>query len=154
MALAASMTALCLAAPSAVAQTRLQVATLTCRLPAGTGSRVEPRNVRCSSVNSRGRTERYSGTVTQFAPGAALAAGGAMRWSVRTTTRVTRRGALAGDYAEAGAGASKGTGSGAKALIGGPRRSITLRPLAVRSSSARARSGADLTTGVTRLVLR
>jgi hypothetical protein len=137
-------TTMCVAVSPAVAQ-QIRVGTLSCRLPPGAGA--EPR-MRCILVNARGRTELYSGTVTRFAPGVAIDAGGTLRWSVRAATRVTRRGALAGDYVEAG-----GT-SGAKVLIGGSQQPLMLRSRAVRSSSARARSGIDLAAAVTRLTIR
>ena len=150
-ALAAAVTALSFAASPALAQKRLKVATLSCRLPASVGT-LEPARMRCSSVSARGRIERYSGTVTQFAPDLGIAAGGTMRWSVLMTTRPARRGALAGHYVEAGRDVSPG--AGAKALVGGAQQSTVLRPYSVRSRSVRARASVNLAAGVTGLTIR
>lgn len=155
IALATTVTALLVVASPAVAQKRLNVGTLTCRLaPDAVAPVGAAQPVRCSSVNSRGRIERYSGTVTRLEPGLGVAAGVTMRWSVLMTARPARRGALAGDYVQATGDAALGAGIGAKVLVGGAQQSTVLRPQSARSRSARARATVNIAAGVTGLVIR
>jgi hypothetical protein len=72
-----------------------------------------------------------------------------MTWSVLARTRRIGRGVLAGHYVGASADASVGLGVGAKALIGGSRRTTMLQPL-----SLSGRVGVNLAAGVTGLTLR
>ena len=155
IALAATVAALSFAAAPALAQKRLKVGTLSCRLAPSAGSLVDsPQRIRCSSVSGWGRIERYSGTVTLFGLDRGIAAGGTMTWSILMTSRPTRRGALAGQYVEASGDVSPGAGIGAKVLIGGSRQSTMLQPYSVRSRSVRARSRINLAARVTGLALR
>ena len=59
------------------------------------------------------------------------------------------RGTLRGSYVGASANVALGLGLGAKVLIGGSRRTITLQPLSVEGQI-----GVNLALGVARLTLR
>ena len=78
-----------------------------------------------------------------------ITVGGVMTWSVLARTRRIGRGVLAGHYVGASADASVGVGIGAKALIGGSRRTTMLQPL-----SLSGRVGVNLAAGVTGLTPR
>lgn len=151
----ASATALMILASAGVspaaAQKRFQAGSLTCRLGPSVGLIVGSRQrMRCRFVSAADqRIESYSGTVTRFGLDLGITVGGVMRWSVLTRTRRIGRGTLAGHYVGASADASVGVGIGAKALIGGSRRTTMLQPLSVSG-----RVGVNLAAGVTGLTLR
>lgn len=136
---------------TAAAQNRIQVGSLTCRLGPSVGLIVGSRQrMRCRFVSaSDHRIERYLGTVTRFGLDLGLTVGGVMTWSVLARQRRIGRGVLAGHYVGASANASAGVGIGAKALIGGSRRTTMLQPL-----SLSGRVGINLAAGVAGLTLR
>jgi hypothetical protein len=136
---------------SASAQNRFQVGSLTCRLGPSVGLILGSRQrMQCRFVSaSDGRIERYLGSVTRFGLDLGVTVGGVMSWSVLARTRRIGRGVLAGHYVGASGDASLGVGIGAKALIGGSRRSMMLQPL-----SLSGRVGVNLAAGVTGLTLR
>jgi hypothetical protein len=135
----------------AAAQKRFQLGSLTCRLGPSVGLIVGSRQrMRCRFVSAADhRIEHYLGSVTRFGLDLGLTVGGVMTWSVLARTRRTGRGVLAGHYVGASADASVGLGIGAKALIGGSRRTTMLQPL-----SLSRRVGVNLAAGVTGLTLR
>jgi Protein of unknown function (DUF992). len=135
----------------AAAQKRFQVGRLTCSLGPSVGLIAGSRQrMRCRFVSAADRRiERYSGIVTRFGLDLGITVGGVMTWSVLARTRRIGRGVLAGHYVGASADASVGLGVGAKALIGGSRRTTMLQPLSVSG-----RVGVNLAAGVTGLTLR
>lgn len=135
----------------AEAQKRFQVGGLTCRLGPSVGLILGSRQrMRCRFYNATDqRVENYLGSVTRFGLDLGITVGGVMRWSVLTRTRRVGRGTLAGHYVGASADVSVGAGIGAKALIGGSRRTTVLQPLSVN-----ARLGANIAAGVTGFTLR
>lgn len=135
----------------AEAQKRFQVGSLTCRLGPSVGLILGSRQrMRCRFVNaSDRRVESYLGSVTRFGLDLGITVGGVMRWSVLTRTRRIGRGTLAGHYAGVSGDVSLGVGIGAKALIGGSRRTTVLQPLSVSG-----RVGANIAAGVTGFTLR
>jgi hypothetical protein len=136
---------------SAAEQARIDVGTLTCRVGPGVGALIgSRRGMRCLyHPRKGGRTEQYSGTITRFGLDIGITVGGVMNWIVFVRTRVLRSGALAGHYIGASGEVSPGLGAGAKALVGGSRRSTVLQPIAVTGQV-----GVNLALGVAGLTLR
>jgi len=148
--LAVALLALCVSTSSGVAQNRHSVGTLTCTANAETSLTTNLRQrMRCHFVSSWGRLRGYSGIVTEFGSGAGLGRGGAMRWSVLTSSRPTSRRFLTGRYIAASRIGELGPGVDGKDLVGGADRSIILRP----SSSSRGRSGVNFAPEVTALTI-
>jgi hypothetical protein len=116
-----------------LAQDRTEAGTLTCRIGPGIGALIAShRQMRCRfDPRGGGRVEEYSGTITRFGLDVGVTAASKMAWVVFARTRALRSGALAGHYVGASADASLGLGGGAKALIGGSRRSTVLQPFSV-----------------------
>jgi hypothetical protein len=94
-------------------------------------------------------TEHYLGTITRFGLDVGATAGGILTWRVLARTRNIGPGMIAGNYFGVSADASLGLGAGAKILIGGPRRSTVLQPIAFVGNV-----GLNLAVGITRLTLR
>ncbi|HVL73342.1 MAG TPA: DUF992 domain-containing protein [Beijerinckiaceae bacterium] len=144
--LAAAVAAL--AAPAS-AQPLAQAGALACDIGAGIGLIVtSQREMICTFRNVAGELEVYTGTIRRFGIDLGATAGGQMVWSVLAPSTVVR-GALAGEYAGAGAEASVGAGLGANVLLGGSNRSVALQPLSVQGQA-----GLNLAAGVTSLELR
>jgi hypothetical protein len=138
--------------PRAAAERRpqLQVGTLTCRLAPTVGLIAGSRQRgNCRFVRRDGRIEHYTTSITRFGLDLGVTAGGIMQWRVLARARTVPRGTIAGHYVGAGGSVSVGAGVGAKALIGGSRRSTMLQPL-----SFSANVGVNLAFGVTGLTLR
>jgi hypothetical protein len=137
---------------TAQAQTTTQAGRLTCRVAPSIGAIVgSRRRMSCKYMTkSQGdRVEHYSGTITRFGLDVGFTAGGIMIWTVLARTTGHRRGALAGHYVGVSGDISLGPGVGAKALIGGSRRTTVLQPVSVVG-----KIGANLALGVTGLTLR
>ena len=137
--------------PIAAAQPRIEAGTLTCRIGPGVGALIASRRqMTCFYRPREGRrVEQYSGTITRFGFDVGITAGGIMSWVVLVRTTVSRSGALAGHYIGASGEASFGLGPGAKALIGGSRRSTVLQPFSVAGQV-----GVNFALGVAGLTLR
>jgi hypothetical protein len=137
-----------LAAPAA-AQSLTQAGALACDVGAGIGLIVtSQREMICTFRNVAGELEVYTGTIRRFGLDLGATAGGQMVWSVLAPSTVVR-GALAGEYAGAGAEATVGAGLGANILVGGSNRSVALQPL-----SLQGQAGLNVAAGVTSLELR
>jgi hypothetical protein len=149
--LAMMTTALFFATSGVLARDRTEAGTLTCRIGPGIGAVIAShRQMRCRfDPRGGGRVEEYSGTITRFGLDIGVTAASVMRWVVFVRTRVFRSGALAGHYVGASGEASLGVGGGAKALIGGSRRSTVLQPFSIVGQV-----GVNLALGVTGLTLR
>jgi len=137
--------------PVAVAQSRVEVGRLTCRVGPGIGALIgSRRRMTCRFDRFQaGRIENYTGTITRFGLDVGATAGGVMMWTVFARTRGFPPGTLAGHYVGASADASLGLGAGAKVLIGGSRRSVMLQPLSVIGQV-----GINLALGVAGMTLR
>jgi hypothetical protein len=148
--LAAVVLAMSIDVPSASAERRFDVGTLTCRSAPTVGLIAGSRQRgNCRFVRRGGRVEHYTSSITRFGLDLGVTAGGVMHWRVLARTRATGRGSLAGHYVGAGGSVSVGAGVGVKALIGGSRRTTMLQPL-----SFSANLGVNLAVGVTGLTLR
>jgi len=137
--------------PSAGAQSRTEVGRLTCRVGPGIGALVASRRRMACRFDRFGdnRIESYSGTITRFGLDVGATAGGIMTWTVFVRTRGFPPGTLAGHYVGASGEVSMGLGVGAKALIGGSRRSVVLQPV-----SFIGQVGINLALGVAGMTLR
>jgi hypothetical protein len=137
--------------PTANAQERTQLGTLTCSLAPSVGLIVASRQrMNCRFVADSGnRQERYSGTIRRIGLDLGFTAGGTMVWRVLSVARRPLRGALGGTYVGASADIAFGLGVGANALVGGLGRSIVLQPI-----SLSGQVGVNLALGVAGLTLR
>jgi hypothetical protein len=134
-----------------LARERTEAGKLTCRIGPGIGAVIAShRQMRCRfDPRGGGRVEEYSGSITRFGLDVGVTAASVMRWTVFVRTRVFRSGVLAGHYVGASGEVSLGVGGGAKALVGGSRRSTVLQPFSVVGQL-----GVNLALGVTGLTLR
>jgi hypothetical protein len=105
--------------------------------------------MRCQfAPDAGGAPETYSGVINRVGLDLGVRGGGIMVWGVVAPTNGIPHGALAGKYAGAAADVSLGLGAGAKVLVGGSHRSITLQPLSVTGQV-----GVNLALGVAGLSL-
>ena len=150
-AVALAAVALLVDVPSAGAQARTEVGRLTCRVGPGIGALVASRRRMACRFDRAGdtRIESYTGTITRFGLDIGATAGGIMTWTVFVRTRGFPPGTLAGHYVGASGDVSLGVGVGAKALIGGSRRSVVLQPV-----SFIGQIGVNLALGVAGMTLR
>jgi hypothetical protein len=128
-----------------------KVGVLTCKASASLGLIVGSRqSVRCTfSPDNGGPPENYVGHIGRLGLDLGVRGGGVMVWGVIAPTNGYHHGALAGHYVGASADASLGLGAGAKVLVGGSHRTISLQPLSVSGQV-----GVNLALGVAGLTLR
>lgn len=141
-----------LTAPAAAQQAGgTKVGVLTCKTSASLGLIVGSRqNVSCSfSPDNGGPPENYVGHIGRLGLDLGVRGGGVMVWGVVMPTNGYHHGALAGHYVGVNADASLGLGAGAKVLVGGSHRSVSLQPLTVSGQV-----GLNLALGVAGLTLR
>jgi Protein of unknown function (DUF992) len=140
-----------LTAPAFAQPAGTKVGVLTCKASASLGLIVGSRqNVRCSfSPDRGGPPENYVGHIGRLGLDLGVRGGGVMVWGVVMPTNGYHHGALAGTYVGANADASLGLGAGAKVLVGGSHRSVSLQPLSVSGQV-----GVNLALGVAGLTLR
>jgi Protein of unknown function (DUF992) len=137
----------------ATAQARLpfRIGGLTC----STGPRVglvlgSRQDMRCVFVASAtGQQYVYTGTIRRLGVDIGVTRGGTLFWAVFARNSQIGRGTLRGNYVGASGNVAVGLGLGAKVLIGGSRRTITLQPLSVEGQI-----GLNLALGVANLTLR
>jgi hypothetical protein len=138
---------------SATAQARLpfRIGGLTCntgpRVGLVLGSRQEMRCVFVASAT--GQQYVYTGTIRRLGVDIGVTRGGTLFWAVFARNSRINRGTLRGSYTGASGNVAVGLGLGAKVLIGGSRRTITLQPLSVEGQI-----GINLALGVANLTLR
>ncbi len=148
--IAAAVLATPLLALPASAQERAKVGTLRCNVSGGVGLIVtSKKEMICRFHPTRGRTERYAGTIQKFGLYVGATRRGVVLWGVFAPTSGRIRGALAGDYVGASGEVTAGAGVGANALVGGFNRSVSLQPISVGSQT-----GVNLALGVANLSLR
>jgi hypothetical protein len=135
----------------ASAQTGRKAGLLTCNMSPTIGLIVgSHQRIHCRfTPDARGAPEAYSGSITRIGLDVGFRAGGTMAWAVFAPTSGLHRGALRGNYVGASADASLGLGAGAKLLVGGSHRTISLQPLALQGQV-----GVNLALGVAGLRLR
>jgi hypothetical protein len=106
--------------------------------------------MRCVFVaNGTGQQYTYRGTIRRLGVDIGVTRGGRLFWAVFGRNSQIGRGTLAGSYVGASGNVAVGVGLGAKVLIGGSRRTITLQPLSIEGQV-----GLNLALGVSNLVLR
>lgn len=134
---------------SAEAQ-RVRVGVLDCFSPGSVGFIVgSVTNFNCTfRPTGGGPGERYAGRINRLGLDIGFTSSIRMVWAVFAATNY-RRGALAGTYLGATAGAAIGVGLGANALVGGFNRSFALQPLSFQGDR-----GVNLQLTVTGLELR
>jgi len=138
-------------APGAQARSPFRVGGLTC----STGPRVglvlgSRQDMRCVFVASAtGQQYVYTGTIRRLGVDLGVTRGGTLFWAVFARNSQIGRGTLRGSYIGASGNVAVGLGLGAKVLIGGSRRTITLQPLSVEGQI-----GLNLALGVANLTLR
>ena len=128
-----------------------RVGGLTC----STGPRVglvlgSRQDMRCVFVASAtGQQYVYRGLIRRLGVDIGVTRGGTLFWAVFARNSRIGRGTLRGSYVGASGNVALGLGLGAKVLIGGSRRTITLQPLSVEGQI-----GINLALGVANLTLR
>ena len=128
-----------------------RVGGLTC----STGPRVglvlgSRQDMRCVFVASAtGQQYVYRGLIRRLGVDIGVTRGGTLFWAVFARNSQIGRGTLRGSYVGASGNVALGLGLGAKVLIGGSRRTITLQPLSVEGQI-----GINLALGVANLTLR
>jgi hypothetical protein len=136
----------------ALAQTpRVRVGGLTCiagpRAGLMLGSRRELQCVFRSDVT--GRQYAYTGKIRRIGLDVGITRGGRLFWAVFAPTTHVGRNTLKGSYLGVSGNVALGVGLGAKVLIGGSRRTVSLQPLSVEGQI-----GINLALGVTNLSLQ
>ena len=150
-AIACGFLAVLVVSATAQAQPPFRVGGLTC----STGPRVglvlgSRQDMRCVFVASTtGQQYTYTGTIRRLGVDIGVTRGGTLFWAVFARNSQIGRGTLRGSYVGASGNVAVGVGLGAKVLIGGSRRTITLQPLSVEGQI-----GLNLALGVANLVLR
>jgi len=138
-------------AANAQARPPFRVGGLTCdtdpRVGLVLGSRQDMRCVFIASAT--GQRYVYRGTIRRLGVDIGVTRGGTLFWAVFARNSQIGQGTLRGNYVGASGNVALGLGLGAKVLIGGSRRTITLQPLSVEGQI-----GLNLALGVARLTLR
>ena len=135
----------------ASAQYKVELGTLECSSPGNIGLILgSKKSYTCRFVSIDGKhSEPYAATVLRIGLDVGITGKTEMVWSVLSTGKALRPGMLTGAYVGAAADVSVGVGAGAKLLVGGSRRSITLQPLSVQ-----AQTGVNLAVGVAEMTIR
>lgn len=137
-------------APVASAQSTVQVGTLSCDVSAGVGMiLVQKQSMRCVfRPGNGGPPDLYTGRISEYGVAIGAVTAGHLVWGVIAPASGVPRGALAGDYAGAGAEATVGVGLGVNVLIGGTGRAFSLQPISVEGQT-----GLNIAAGVTTVTL-
>jgi hypothetical protein len=140
------------AAMPALAQTqRVRVGGLACvagpRAGLMLGSRRDLQCVFRSDVT--GRQYAYAGKIRRIGLDVGITRGGRLFWAVFASTAHVGRNTLKGSYLGASGNVALGVGMGAKVLIGGSGRTVSLQALSVEGQI-----GINLALGVTNLSLQ
>lgn len=103
---------------------------LTCDVGSGWGFVFgSTRDLKCTYSDNNGTAERYAGHIDKFGMDIGYIHGGVIAWAVLAPTGNIAKGALAGDYVGATAGATPGVGAEANVLVGGSDKTVSLQPL-------------------------
>ncbi|MEZ5787294.1 MAG: DUF992 domain-containing protein [Xanthobacteraceae bacterium] len=148
----AAMMALVGSAPAGAQERRVerfQAGSLTCDVSAGIGLIIgSQRQVYCTfTPTTPDPVETYTGKFTRVGLDLGATTGGVMIWIVYAPTNLPA-GALAGDYAGAGAEASIVAGLGTNVLVGGSESTVALQPVSVQGQT-----GLNLAAGIAGLEL-
>ena len=133
---------------TAMAQSAVNVGTLTCNVASGFGFIFGSSKALNCTFAGLGRAEHYTGNITKFGADIGYTSGGVLVWTVVAPVAVMRPGALGGAYAGATASATVGVGLGANALVGGSNNTIALQPLSIEGNT-----GLNVAAGVAGVTL-
>ncbi|MBL8781245.1 MAG: DUF992 domain-containing protein [Alphaproteobacteria bacterium] len=128
----------------------VKVGMLTCKVEPGWSYVVgSTKALECSYSPTKGKPERYYGDIQKVGLDLGYSDGATMVWAVIAPTSDVGKDALEGNYAGVAASVAVGVGAGAKVLIGGLDKSITLQPLSVEGDT-----GVNLAVGVAAINLK
>jgi hypothetical protein len=151
--LVTAVIALAISATVAHSQTQgpIRLGTLTCTGGAGVGLILgSQKTYDCNFTPAANLpAENYAATVTRIGIDIGVTGQTTMVWTVLSATSGRGAGLLRGNYVGAAADAAVGIGVGAKVLVGGSNRAITLQPLSVQGQT-----GVNLAVGVAELSIR
>lgn len=147
-ALIAAAAATAALAPGA-ASAQAEVGQLTCRQTDRTNLVIfSEASFACTFDPTSGPNESYKGSVSKFGVDLSTSKVETMVWYVFAPADSDEPGALGGEYIGASADASLGVGAGARVLVGGLDRSITLQPAAFS-----AQEGVGIAAGIEQFTL-
>ena len=128
----AAISMLALSMPASAADNTIEVGTLLCEITDQKNIVVySNETLACTFNPASGANEKYSGTITSYGIDLEIKLGQKLIWTVFSATKENLKGALAGKYVGASASAAFGAAVGAKVLVGGSKKSITLQPLSL-----------------------
>lgn len=126
----------------------VKVGMLTCHEASGWGFVFgSSHDIRCVFSNGE-HNEHYTGSISKFGVDIGYQQSGVLVWEVIAPDDHPERGALAGHYGGATAGAAVGVGLDANALVGGSSRSIALQPVSIQGMN-----GLNVAAGIGELTL-
>jgi hypothetical protein len=148
--LVAGALAALLSPTAAPAETGIKVGLLTCEASSGWGFIFgSSRELQCTYSGVDGKKAgEYSGTISNFGVDIGYVQGGIIAWGVIAPTSDVKPDALAGQYAGVSATGTVGVGAGAKVLVGGLDKSITLQPVSIEGTT-----GLNAAAGITAMSL-
>ncbi len=122
----------------------VQAGTLTCELTGKTNFiLVSKRRFDCKFDPAGSKpNEKYKGVITNIGADLEVTKTEQIVWLVMAPSADVPSGGLAGNYGGAGASATVGVGLGARALIGGFKKSVALQPLSMSGSKGFGASAA------------
>ena len=127
----------------------VKIGYLSCNVSSGFGIIFgSSRELDCTYTPTSGEPEYYKGEINKFGADIGYLASGVMLWGVLAPADTVGKGALAGHYAGATAGATLGLGAEAHVLAGGMHSSISLQPIAIQGNT-----GLNVAAGVATMSL-
>ena len=146
-----ALAAFAIAGAAQSAQAAVKIGTLTCVGGEGIGLILGSKKwYSCDFAPAgNGEPDHYEASVTKLGLDIGVTGRTTMVWAVLAATKARRHHELAGNYGGVSADASLGLGAGAKVLVGGSMRSLTLQPLSVQGQT-----GVNLALGVAGMKLR
>lgn len=128
----------------------LVAGTLKCEVKSGIGFIIgSTKEASCIFYKANDTTEAYHGEIKKFGVDLGFTTGGVMAWTVLASSSDIPPAELRGSYVGADADASLGLGVGAKVLVGGSSKTISLQPL-----SLQGQAGINVAVGLVELDLK
>jgi hypothetical protein len=147
---AAMIAGFAIAMPAQAAGAGVKVGVLTCKVEPGWSYVIgSTKALECSYSPTKGKPERYYGDIQKVGVDLGYSDGATMVWGVFAPASDVGKDALEGNYAGVSASAAVGVGAGAKVLVGGLDKSITLQPVSVEGDA-----GVNLAVGVAAINLK
>ena len=135
--------------PPAASQSGVNVGSLNCTVAGGMGFIFgSSKDLDCLLARTDGVAEHYRGSINKYGVDIGFTKEAHIVWLVFAPGAIGK-GALAGDYGGATAGAAVGVGVGANVLVGGSSKQITLQPVSVEGSV-----GLNVAAGVAAVTLK